>query len=283
MLEKIPLVQTLPYAKSNEYIKSVPTLSAGASTTVISDSIRLSQIPKSLYLFCKRSRATQDYTTPNSFLGINSLSLNWNNQSALFSQCNKQQLFKIASDNGLNYDYSGWAKYRGGVLRLDFGKDVGLGDAESPGVQGSYTVSTQLGVTNLSSSNFQAEFYMVVVNTGAFSVAQNSARASLGLLTPAMVLSSKEQVGFDFNEYKRLSGGSFWSSLKDIIGKVARGVSDVSGYAQMLPGPYGAIAKTVGSIADPVASALGAGYQGSGYVGGRAVGGASRLVGGRRR
>jgi hypothetical protein len=58
-------------------------------------------------------------------------------------------------------------------------------------------------------------------------------------------------------------------------------VSDVAGYTSYIPGQIGAVSSAIKSVADPLASSLGAG---GGYVGGRQVGGASsRLVGGRRR
>lgn len=277
MLERLPLVQSLPYVKSNEYVKAVPTLTAGSSTTVISDTIRLSQVPRSIYLFCRRSDATTTFLTPQSFLKINNISVSWGNQSSLFAQTTSQGLYNMSAQNGLNYDYSGWNKYRGGVVRIDLCKDLGLLDSESVGVQGSYNIQVQMSVTNTSAANYDAQFYMCVLNTGIFSIGQNSARASLGNLTPQLVLQAKEQEGMDYHEFRRLQGGSFWSSLKNIVGKVARGVSDVAGYVKYIPGPIGEIASTIGSVAGPLASGLGAGY-----VGGRMVGG-SRLVGGRRK
>jgi hypothetical protein len=273
MLDKLPLVQNLNYVKSQEYVKTVPSLSAGQSTSVISDTIRLSQIPKAIYVFCRHSEATTDFTTPQSFLAITNLSVNWCNQSSLFAQMTQQGLFEMSVCNGLTLDYPSFTKYRGSVLCIKPAKDIGLLDSEAPSVQGSYNIQIQLGVKNTSSGNFDAQFYMCVVNEGVFSIGQNSARSSLGVLTPELVLSAQPMEGVDYNTYLDMNGGSFWSNLKRIVGRVARAVSSVAKpLSSVLPGQYGAISSGVGSVADSLATALGSGN----YVGG------SRLIGGRR-
>ena len=287
MLERLPLVQNLPYVKANEYVKSMPILASNAVTTITSDTIRLSQIPKAIYLFCRRSDATTDFTTPQSFLSIENISVNWANQSSLFSQTTKQGLFEMASNHGYNVPYAGWAKHRGSVVKIVPCIDLGTLDSESVGVQGSYNLQVQLTARNTSSSNFEAQFYICVVNEGLFSIGQNSARSSLGNLTPAMVLSAKEEKDpspLSYEDYVNMSGGSFWSSLKRVVGKVARAVNTVAKpLSGVLPPQYGSIAQGVGNVSGALADALGAGA----YVGaGTRVGGAmpsSRLVGGRKK
>lgn len=278
LLDKLPLVQNLNYVKSQEYVKTVPSLSAGQSTSVISDTIRLSQIPKAIYVFCRHSDATTDFTTPQSFLAITNLSVNWCNQSSLFAQMTQQGLFEMSVCNGLTLDYPSFTKYRGSVLCIKPAKDIGLLDSEAPSTQGSYNIQIQLGVKNTSSGNFDAQFYMCVVNEGVFSIGQNSARSSLGVLTPELVLSARPMEGVDYNTYLDMNGGSsFWSNLKKIVGRVARTVSSVAKpLSSVLPAQYGAISSGVGNVADALATSLGAGN----YVGGMS---SSRLIGGRRR
>lgn len=273
MLERLPLVQSLPYTKSNEYVKTVPVLAPSASTTIISDSIRLSQIPRCIYLFCRQSDGTTNFTTPQSFLAINNISINWGNQSSLFSQSTVQDLYSMSVENGLNVDFPSFTKYRGSVICIMLGKDLGLLDSEAPGCQGSYTIQVQMNVTNKSSVAFNSQFYMCVLNEGVFSIAQNSARASLGNLTPQLVIQAKDQEAISYNDYITMRGGSFWTSLKSIVGKVARGVSQIAGpLASALP-EFAPIISGVGSVAGPLASALGAG---------RTVGGARKNLHNRR-
>jgi hypothetical protein len=274
LLDRLPAVQQLSYAKCNEYLRQVPTLAAGGSTTVFSDSIRLSQIPRSVYLFCRHSESQSTFEYPNSFLSIENIQVNWCNQSALFSGSTKQDLYEMSVRNGLNLSYPEFSKYRGSVVCIDLGKDLGLLDSESPSVQGSYTLQVQMTVKNQAASDFASTFYMVVVNSGTFSISQNSARASLGNLSPQMVLSAKEMDGMSYADYRELRGGSFWSSLKTLVGKAGRWASKLApGLATALP-QYAPIISGVGNLGSAVADATGQG---------RLVGGsASRLIGGRR-
>ncbi len=132
LTQAIPQLQVLPYYNSQDYIKNIGSLADGQSTRVISDSIRLSQIPRKLYLFVRHQRSTSTQNTSDSFLKISGLSILWNNQSGLFSGATEQDLFEISKRNGLNLTYPQWSKYRGGVMCIEFGKDIGLLDNEAP-------------------------------------------------------------------------------------------------------------------------------------------------------
>merc|ERR1712137_1488127 len=114
---------------------------------------------------------------------------------------------------------------------------------------------------------------------GTFSIAENMGRASLGNLTQQAVLASKEAPELDYNHYERLTGGSFWSSLKGFVNKVARGVQKgVHAAEKFAPAIVGAFPELA-----PVASALPMVGKVAGGVrdatGGRLAGG--RLAGGR--
>ena len=262
LTQPIPELQILPYHKSQEYIKQVSTLANGASTKVISDSIKLSQIPRKMYLFCRHQRSTANQNVADSFLRIDALSLLWNNQSGLFSSASEQDLYEISQSNGLNLSYPQWRKYRGGVFCCEFGKDIGLQDTEAPGVQGQYTMQIQMDVTNVSGANYDAEFYVVFVNEGTFSISEQFARANLGNLTPEMVLKAKGDPQIHHIQYEQLQGGSFFSSLKNIVSKVAHGVGAVA------RSPVGEAVSTLFPAARPVIQAVGQATRGGSLVGG---------------
>ncbi len=289
MTQPIPDMQVLPYHKSQDYIKSVPSLAAGATTRVTSDSIKLSQIPRRLYLFVRHSRSSSTFNTSDSFLSVEGLSILWNNNSGLFSGATKEDLFEISRRNGLNISYQSWAKYRGGVMCIEFGKDIGLLDDEAPGVQGQYTIQIQMDVKNQSSSAFEGEFYQVFLMEGTFSIAENMGRASLGNLTKGLVLDSKEHPTpeVDYAHYEHLQGGSFFSSLKNIVNKVAHGVGSVADVASKVvsavPGlsEIAPVISTVGDVAHGVEALSGKGLAGGRLAGGRLAGG--RLAGGQVR
>lgn len=268
LTQPIPQLQVLPYHKPQEYIKAgTPSnLAPGASdATPTSDSIKLSQIPRRMFIFFRHERSTSNYETSDSFLVIERLDVLWNNQSGLFSQCGTQELYEISRRNGCNLSYPQFSKYRGSVFCAEFGKDIGLLDNEAPGVQGQYTIQIRATVKNTSSSNFTADFYVVMLNEGTFSVAENMARASLGNLTPQAVLASKASDELDYSHYENLQGGSFMSKLKNLVKKVSRGVQLGAKVGEVLGVP---MAGQIGSMAKGAEK----------LAGGRAVGG--RLVGG---
>ena len=269
LTQPVPDLQILPYHKTQDYIKSVASLADNATTRVISDSIKLSQIPRKLYLFCRHNRQTSDHTTSDSFLAIQGLSILWNNQSGLFSSATQQDLFEISKKNDCNLSWSQWSKYRGSVMCIEFGKDIGLLDNEAPGVQGQYTLQIQMDVKNVSGAVFDAEFYQIFLMEGTFSIAENMGRASLGNLTQQAVLASKSAPEMDYHQFISLRGGGFFSGLKNFINKVARGVQSGIGFAEKFaPAVVGAFPELA-----PIASAL--------PLVGRLAGGVRKSTGGR--
>lgn len=270
----IPDVQNLYYHKINEYIKTVPVLAAGSSTTIYSDSQKLTQIPRRVYLFCKHSRSTESFLTSDSFLSIENLQVNWNNSTALLGSATKQDLFEMSRRNGCNLSWPAWSKYRGSVLCLNFGKDIGLSEWEAPGVSGDYALSVQMTVKNQSSQPFTADFVMLVEQQGLFTIVPNAAYGSLGGLTKediANVIENAPEISH--SDLMDMSGGSFWSSLKNVVNKVAHGVSSALPFVSKVVGAvapeYSGVLDSVGQVAKGAAK----------FTGGRLAGG--RMVGGR--
>lgn len=293
----IPPVQNLYYHKTNDYIKTLPTLASGASTTIYSDNQKLTQIPRRVYLFCKHSRSTESFLTSDSFLSIENLQVNWNNQTALLGSATKQDLFEMSRRNGCNLSWSAWSKYRGSVLCLNFGKDIGLSEDESSGVSGDYALSVQMTVKNQSTQPFTADFVMLVEQQGIFRIMPNSAAAYLGGLTKdnvADIIENSPEISH--SDLMDMSGGSFWSSLKNVVNKVAHGVSKALPFVSKVVGAvapeFSGVVDTVGQVANGAAKFTGgrlanpAALMYQQQEGGRLAGGAmsgGRLAGGRMR
>lgn len=272
LTQPIPQLQVLPYHKPQEYIKAQTPSALPANATsapITSDSIKLSQIPRRMYVFCRHERSTSNQETTDSYLALERLSVLWNNQSGLFSQCGPQELYEISRRNGCNLSFPQFSNYRGSVFCCEFGKDIGLLDNEAPGVQGQYTIQVQATFKNTGTQPFTGDYYIVMLNEGTFSIAENMARASLGNLTPSGVLASKTSDELDYDAYEDLQGGSFFSKLKHVVKKTAKGVAKATK----------AVAPVVGAVAPELAPALGAVHSGAKALGGTMVGG--RLVGGR--
>lgn len=219
MFDGIPAVQTLSYVKPQSYIKQEATpLVAGETRTLITDSIRLSQVPQRIMLFCRRTEATSTFDKPDSFLAIKSLRVQWNNEDSLLSSATQSDLYEISRRNGLNMSWVEFSKHRGSVVMLEMGKDIGLPQGLTAGVQGSFTLSCQVEFENVSSGDYLPSFYMTLYNIGSFSISQNSARVSLGNLSPSMVLVAQKE-GHQVPEHHHdvNVGGSLLSKLSSMI------------------------------------------------------------------
>jgi hypothetical protein len=281
LTQQIPALQVLPYAKTQEYIRQMPVLQpAGTagntdSTTIVTDTIRLSQVPRRVYLFARHQRALSNQNTTDSFCSIDNLSILWNNQSGLLSSASAQDLYRISADNGCNLTWPQFSKYRGSVICLEMGKDIGLLDNQAPSVMGQYSLQVTARVSNHSTATFTGEFFLVVQNQGTFSISENFARASLGNLTEAMVLSAKQSPEIHHLTYEQLQGGSFFSGLRNIVHKIARGVQRVadSRFAKGLVGTlapeFSSTLAGVGKVAGMASRATGSGVSGGAVSGGR--------------
>jgi hypothetical protein len=251
--QPIPRLLTLPYHKSQDYLKTVRPLAVGEIYSgLVSDSIKLSQIPRRMYLFVRRSRRTTDFTKADAFAGIRRLSVLWNNQSGLFGNATQQDLYEISRRNGLNMSFTQFAKQRGSVVCVEFGTQLGLMDNEAPGVSGQYTIQIQLDIENLSGeADWEGEFYTLMMMEGTFQIAENMGRATLGNLTSDIAFAAKRAEELDYATYSQLRGGGFFSSLKSFVNKVARGVQTGAKLAT-------AVAPALGSAFPQLAPALNA-------------------------
>ena len=267
LTQPIPQLQILPYVKLNEYVRTMDAMLSGASQTVFSDTIRLSVIPKYIYLFARRSDATSTFSTCDSFPSIESVNISWGNSSGLLAGASKQTLFEISRRNGCNLSWVQWSKQRGSVLCIEMSKDIGLEDFEAPNVNGAYTFQTQITFSNQSSGTMSCQFYVVTANQGVFSIAPNSARASLGGITPEQVLAARNSPEVVRSEYEQLHGGSFWTTLKGIIHKVSSVATPI--LSQINPA-FGAISSGINQLTAPSGSGLNQAVMSS--EGGRRIG-----------
>jgi hypothetical protein len=207
LTQKIPRLQILPYYKSLDYVR-VPQLLAPAQLPGLppatlqytSDTFKLAQIPRKMYVFIRHNRSMQyNQLISDSFLSISKLSILWNNQNSLFESASQQDLYEISRRNGLNMSWNQFSTYRGSVICIEFGKDIGLLDNEAPGVQGQYTMQVTATAynpqitTNGGVDYIQPEMFVCFLLEGTLSIAENMARTSLGNLTPDDVIRAKQE------------------------------------------------------------------------------------------
>lgn len=150
LLQKLPRSISYPYFSIDRY----PTTSLQAFTpnsiqTISSNNIQLKSIPRKIYVFARRQNSDESFLTTDTYFSIESVNVNWNNESGLLSSATKQDLYNISKKNGVNLSWSQWAGNYGfvgntpantqqiglvgGVLCLEMGTDIALREDECPG------------------------------------------------------------------------------------------------------------------------------------------------------
>ena len=247
---------------------------AGSSQPVMSDSIKLSLIPHRMYAFVRHARSSSDYTVADSFAKISRMSVLWNNQSGLLSTASEQELFDISSRNDCNLSYPQWDKYRGSVMAVEFGKDIGLQANEAAGVSGQFTIQVQIEATNLDDTG-DYEFFLIMDQPGSFSVFENGARASIGSFSESMVLSAQQgDTESSHAVYTALHGGRlngrFLKGFKNFVHRFSTGLGSVANMAAPIVGALLPEIAPALSLVQDIAPRVAAASSGSGRTtGGR--------------
>lgn len=226
-------------------------LVSSVSNRVNSQSLQLNQIPDKLIVFLRKTLGSQTWGDADVANPINNISINFNNNSGLLASATKQDLYKMAKDNGSNQNwlewyglgnvtkqisynipqtqnYVNWSSSRGvstvgSYLVLEFGKDIQLvEDFYAPGSLGNFNLQLQLTFeNNLEYQNDKYDLVIVTMNSGVFVNERGTSSTYTGILTKADVLEASEQVPFTRADVKRMVGGGFLDLVKSSVSKLA--------------------------------------------------------------
>ena len=226
------LIQTkniVPYMDYPRYLTSQAnnvTIASGASATLTSSNLQINQIPDMFIINVRIPMSQQDWSNPSSFLTINSISINLNNQSGLLSSASQYDLWRLSVKNGSTQswtEFSGQASQNdnltgtgaivastGSLLVLSPPYDLSLPDYITSGSLGNYNFQFTCNVSNQYGESIQAEIIVITANSGIFTTQQGVSAVYTGILTKEMVLSSKstqQASAFHSMEVKRMTGG----------------------------------------------------------------------------
>lgn len=248
------------------------TLNAGASQSFTNNSIQLSVIPRSIWIYCAVPRGSKTYEDADAFFRINSISLQYLNVSGQLSSATINDLYNISVKNGCKMSFEEWSgtahSYNGdvplvgSVLRID-ASDLALPSNLAPGCSANSQLQFTINITNQSTVNREVSIYTIVGNEGIMSIADNSMMTQLAVINQEDVLTSRQSGEYrDEKLQSSLYGGSFWSKLKH-VGKALGKTAKVIGLDK--------VAKEVAKDAaeKSVKRALGGATMGAGLVGGR--------------
>lgn len=225
------LVQTkniVPYMDYPRYLTNAsnqPSMTTLSTSTLTSSNLQINQIPDLFIINIRKPMSSQNWEDTSSFLTINNISINLNNQSGLLSSASAYDLWRMSVKNGSTQswaEFSGQANTTntnggasavastGSLLVINPAYDLSLPDYISCGSLGNYNFQFQVNATNQFSATISPEIIVVCVNSGIFTTQQGVSAVYTGILTKEMVLSAKatqQADAFHSQEIKRMTGG----------------------------------------------------------------------------
>jgi hypothetical protein len=255
------------------YVVSVATgvpLVAGASVVMPQLRTQLSGIPKRIFMWCADASSNTSSFNPSTFLSLQDIvgcvKIRINGQPSLESH-NRQAIYEICRNNGINYDYSQFSKYIGSVVCVDYASNIGQDINQSEGLAQMNEWQSEIAVVNTSNRTIQnPTFYCVFIYSGLFEVNNGQTRHSINPLSQADIakaplnMAHKSPNAMPNDVY----GGSLWGSLQNMFS----GAKDFAKKSGILS--KGARLSGNDDYADAL-SALGYGVSGGGLSGGRVM------------
>ena len=227
-------------------------------TVFASQTLQLNQIPDKLILYMRKSGASQSYADSDSYLPIQAISIDFNNNSGILSAARSEDLYRMAKDNGSNQSWSEWQGYQmssvtvsqsglsypsalgtgtitapafraiptcGSVVVLEFAKDIQLiEDFFSCGSLGNFNIRVNVTYKNNNPSltaGSAIELVMITMNSGVFVCERGTSSTYTGILTRADVLEASAQDAYTRSDVKRMVGAGFLDMIKSGVSKLA--------------------------------------------------------------
>lgn len=209
-----------------------------------SQNIQLQSIPRRMYILGRRTNATRNYETTDSYLSIESISINWNNRSGLLASTTKQDLFRMSKKNGCYLSWNQWSgddmyllsgsnniriNGVGSVLQIEFGTDIGLMDVEAPGLDGTYQLQIDVTFKNTNQSEtITADMYIIVISEGVFTIQDNRSISQIGVISRQDILDSQTAPKIDYYDVRNAAGlgGDFFGDVKRFAQRFAQGFKE---------------------------------------------------------
>jgi hypothetical protein len=214
---------------------------APTTSEITSQNIQLNQLPDLFIISVRIPMSQQTIKDSDSFLTINKISINLNNQSGLLASATPQDLWRISTANGSTQSWTEFSgksyspraatgtgeviPSTGSLLILSPPRDLSLPDYLSSSSIGQFNLQCNINVSNYYNQQVQPEICIMCVNSGVFVSSMGSSNIYTGVLTKQMVLDGKEMAdvpAFSSAEYHRMVGGNLQNRISSAIGSMTR-------------------------------------------------------------
>ena len=269
---EIPKSVMYEYSRVETYSNNLSaTLTDGQSGIFVNNAIQLASVPKKMYIYACAPRGSKTAGDTDTFLTIDSLSLQYLNVAGQFSSMGKNDLFNLAVKNGVQMSFQEFTGktsglidnapvgLTGSVLCID-STDLALPSNISSGCLVNSQLQFQVGLTNWSGETKAVNIYVVIVNEGIFEISEGSATNNVGVVDSEEVLRTR-LTGENVDKTRTiagLTGGGLWDDFKSLVS----GAKDVISTGEDV---YGVGKK----VFDAGKKMMGKGAVGGGLVGGK--------------
>ena len=234
-----------PFFRIDRFPTDMTGITAGSSTTISSNNIQLTSIPRRLYIFA-RERNSDLYASASktdTFLAISNINIQFNNRSGILSTATQEQLYQMSVKNHCNMSWEEWAGYPmyrgtsfadpqygtvGSVICAEFGTDIAnQTPIEAPGKQGTYQLQVNAAVKNISASTKNVSLYVVPVYEGVFTIpSAGTSAVQIGVITSNDILDAGKSGYYNYHDIQAVNGGDFLSGIKDFFSKANQFLKD---------------------------------------------------------
>ena len=233
---KISARNVLPLLQYDRYItngSNVGPLAPLATSKFSSSNVALNQIPDTILIFARIPMSQQTSKNSDSFLAIDSVSINFNNVAGILSSCTQQELWALSKKAGSSQSYNEFIgsvltssasgagetiPTTGSILVLQPSYSFNLPEYLSASSLGSYNLQFELGITNQTRTTstggpgltITPEIVVITITSGYMVVHQGTAQTFTGVLNKEMVMSAKDSSAvprLSQSDYERLVGG----------------------------------------------------------------------------
>lgn len=236
LLETKNVIPMLDFPRYLSSFGNNTPIASGGSATITSNNLQINQVPDKFIIVVRKPMTSQTVQDSASFLTINSISINFNNQSGILSSASQYDLWRMSVSAG---SYQSWAEFSGQAFVNTFNPATGginkagiipttgsmlvisptaqmsLCDYISSGSLGNYNVQFTVNVTNQFNEDISPEIMLVCVNSSLFVTQMGVSSVYQGILTKELVLATKaEQTASPMTtmELARKVGGNLMNS-----------------------------------------------------------------------
>lgn len=206
-----PTMAIYDYVSIVDNVSNPVSIANNASSVVTSAVLQTTSIPKSILIFA--SKVGFDPADTDSDAVITNLHITYNNKSSRLSELQLADLFTLSANNGCNQTWGEFSERQGNSIMVNFGKDLGLREDQSPGMSERLTVQARCTIKNVSGATKSYELHVVVNQLGAITIEPGLAHSAVGYYDSRLT-TSQPVVEVPYHQAVGATGGSVWSDFK---------------------------------------------------------------------